>query len=496
MSQSTTQSTTVTYCDATSAAQLFADPVFVLCNGRSGSTLMRFLLDAHPDLACPPETNLPALCAQLATVWSLIEGAPLSMNRGDEPPAIPDAAITGIRDTMDRMVGSYLIRKGRKRYCDKSLGTARFAELLVRVYPATKFICLYRHPMDVIASGLEACPWGLNGYGFDPYIATTPGNAVHALARFWAEHTAQTLATEERFPEHCIRVRYEDLVTDPEEVAAKIFTFLGVEPVPGISLTCFSGERERFGAGDHKIWCTSKISSDSIGRGWSIPSGLIDPRLLTSINEQAQILGYLPVDSHWGTSAPPADLRLPSGDLGAGDLGAGDPGAGDPGAGDPGAGADASSQQAAVPAMAETGLWHGSSRSHSLGGRLQAGLADTDPETLAQLRPRVGATMVVVSIPTDPHQAAEHWLIDFTNRTVSSATAAAQEDSDWDVIGSADAWDQVIAGNLNLSAALRSCQLRCCDGDDSAGPLGADTRIAMLAQLLGIAKWRGPLLDD
>jgi hypothetical protein len=26
------------------------DPVFVLCMGRSGSTLLRFLLDAHPDL--------------------------------------------------------------------------------------------------------------------------------------------------------------------------------------------------------------------------------------------------------------------------------------------------------------------------------------------------------------------------------------------------------------------------------------------------------------
>jgi Sulfotransferase family len=61
------------------SARFFADPVFVLCNGRSGSTLLRFLLDAHPDLACPPETNLPDLCAQLATEWSLIAGAPLSV---------------------------------------------------------------------------------------------------------------------------------------------------------------------------------------------------------------------------------------------------------------------------------------------------------------------------------------------------------------------------------------------------------------------------------
>ena len=45
----------------------FADPVaFVLCNGRSGSTLLRFLLDARPGPRLPAETNLPDLCAQLA----------------------------------------------------------------------------------------------------------------------------------------------------------------------------------------------------------------------------------------------------------------------------------------------------------------------------------------------------------------------------------------------------------------------------------------------
>src|SRR5271170_4885617 len=118
--------------DAPPAAEgSFTDPVFVLCNGRSGSTLLRFLLDAHPEVACPPETNLPALCAQLATVWSLIEGAPLSANRGDEPPVVPDAAIGGVRATMDSMMGPYLKRRNKKRYCDKSLGTARFAELLL-----------------------------------------------------------------------------------------------------------------------------------------------------------------------------------------------------------------------------------------------------------------------------------------------------------------------------------------------------------------------------
>jgi protein-tyrosine sulfotransferase len=284
-------------------------PVFVLCGGRSGSTLLRFLLDAHPNLACPPETNLPVMAGQLATVWSLISGAPLSKERGDEPPEIPEDAIRGVRRTLDDMLGSYLSRHRRRRYCDKSLGTARFAELLSRIYPEAKFLCLYRHPMDVIASGLEACPWGLKGYGFDPYIASTPGNAVWALARFWIDNVAVILAAEERYPASCHRVRYEDLVADPEQVMEEIFGFLGEESVPGIAEQCFAMERERLGPADYKIWHTTQVTTSSVGRGWSVPAGMIPPPARDQINDLAGRLGYVQVDEQWGTAEMPRDLR-------------------------------------------------------------------------------------------------------------------------------------------------------------------------------------------
>jgi hypothetical protein len=461
----------------------FADPVFVLCNARSGSTLLRFLLDAHPEIACPPETNLPSLCAQLATVWSLIEGAPLSANRGDEPPEVPDAAIMGIRETMDRMVGSYLERRGKKRYCDKSLGTARFAELMLRVYPEARFICLYRHPMDVIASGMEACPWGLNGYGFDPYAATTPGNSVMALARFWADHTGATLAAEDRFPDQCLRVRYEDLVTDPEETAAGILRFLDAAPAPGIATSCFSAERERFGPADYKIWYTSAISSDSIGRGWSVPTALIGPPVLAAINELAGKLGYLPVDAGWGTSAPPADLRLPGSDAEA--------------TGAEATGAEAASAAQDLPtgsadtAAAGAPIASGTDPVHSqlLGRRLQAGLAEVGAEAIGRWEPHGTETLVAISVPTDPRQPADHWLVDLKNRTVTFTSRAAQENSDWDIVGSAAAWEQVIAGQLNLNVALRACQLRYCEGDEPGSALTGDTRIGILADLLALTHW-------
>jgi len=160
-----------------------ADPVFVLCTGRSGSTLLRLLLDAHPDLACPPETKLPEIFGRLITLWSAMEALPLPTGGMTRMSGIPSAAVKGIRHTADLIVGPYLARRGKKRYCDKNLGTELHVDPLLAVYPEAKFICLHRHPMDVIASGIEACPWGLSNYGFEPYVAGAPGNSVLALAR-------------------------------------------------------------------------------------------------------------------------------------------------------------------------------------------------------------------------------------------------------------------------------------------------------------------------
>jgi hypothetical protein len=461
-----------------------AEPVFVLCGGRSGSTLLRFLLDAHPDLACPPETNVPSLCGQLATVWSLIEGAPLSANRGDEPPEIPDAAIAGVRETMDRMTGSYLARRGKKRYCDKSLGTARFGYLMTRIWPETKFICLFRHPMDVIASGMEACPWGLNGYGFDPYIAETPGNAVFALARFWVDNAATILAAEEEYNERCHRVRYEDMVADPQAVADEIFDFLGLAPVPGIAEACFAAERERFGPADYKIWNTSRITDDSVGRGWTMPAGLIGPQARIAINELCGKLGYVPVDENWGAADKPADLRVP---VSTPEEATGEPSA------EAGEGAEAPSRETAAPAVARAAAEPGFAK--EVGERLVAGLKRIDDRFASRWEPCGTESFLVVATPPDGGGPDARWWVDLSagTVTVNGAHPAGSEDdgedaTGWDIIASADTWEQVVSGRTNLSVALRRHQMRYLEQGEP-GPFIADTRMGMLADLLGLASW-------
>jgi hypothetical protein len=445
------------------------DPVFVLCCGRSGSTLLRFLLDAHPDLACPPETNMAALSAQLANVWSLLAGAPAAAEQHGAPTAIPEPAITGIRQNLDMMIGPYLARRGKKRYCDKSLGAAEHADLLLRVFPGAKFICLYRHPMDVITSGLEACPWGLTGFGFDRYAAESPNNAVLALAQYWADHAAAIHTVEQRFPGRCHRVRYEDLVADPEAVAEEMFGFLGVPPEPGISGRCFTPERERIGRADYKIWHTSRITADSVGRGWSVPGHLIDPVAAAKINELADNLGYIRIDEKWGVAEIPPDLRVP-----------------------------AHGGRLTGRAAADVGATQEMPRAFLLVGELlQTGLFRISDRFTRRWGSCAGECFLVVATSAAVGGSA-YWRVDLAERTVALASGSqpsdgaqaqpGQADAAWQIVGPADVWERVLRGKSNLNVALRSRDLRYCSPGDT-GSVGA-TRMSMLADLLGTTSWR------
>jgi hypothetical protein len=130
----------------------------------------------------------------------------LEHSRSAERPdvhALPDVSPEGlkvIRETLDTAYGRYLEQRGKKRWCDKSLDTYQFAELILKVYPEARFICLVRHCMDVIASGGRNCPWGVSRYGFDPFVAQFPGNTVAAIGAYWLSCNQAILEFTTRIP--------------------------------------------------------------------------------------------------------------------------------------------------------------------------------------------------------------------------------------------------------------------------------------------------------
>ena len=463
------------------------DPVFVLCAGRSGSTLLRFLLDAHPDLACPPETRLPWLARQLAIAWAVIEdaGPPGSANGSSDDAAISAPVAEGLRRSLDPMMTSYLQRRGKRRYCDKSLGAAQHAGLLLKIWPEARFICLYRHPMDVIASGIEASPWGLTSYGFEPYIGSPPDNNVAALARYWLDYTTSIVAAEEHFTDRCLPVRYEDLVTDPDGQIARIFEFIGATPAPGIVARCFGPGHQRFGPGDYKIWNTSGVRADSVGRGWTMPAGKIPAPLLGRVNELADVLGYIRVGDQWGTGAKPADLRAqgdgqpPAADGEPGGQSRGAPTGGSAGASGGAADGPSGRTPAALPPWAV-----------AVDQRVRAGMARVGEQFGRAHGSRASESVLLfVNAPAwaDPDA---WWRLDLAAGTVSAGLGEAGADADWSLTGAAQAWDRLLAGQANLGVAFRRGDLRYADkGDAGAGSMGADSRVAALTDLLGLARW-------
>jgi Sulfotransferase family len=471
------------------------EPVFVLCADQPGPSLLRLLLDAHPGLACPPDTRLAGLCAQLAGVWSQLEGSPLPADRMSGAQAIPDAALAGTRHTMNRMIAPYLGRRGKQRYCDQSRGAAEHADVLRAVFPDAKFLCVYRHPIDVIAAGLEASPWGFNGLGFDSYADLSPRNTVLALAQFWAANVALIMAVEERFHECSHRVRYEDLVADPEGVGDRIFRFLGVGPVPGLPQACLTAERERAGPSGHQI-----------GAGWSIPAALIGSPPTGTINALTDKLGYPRIDVHWGVAAALPGPRRPGTGPAAAQWPGGRPAVeprrgGGPGAQRPGGRPAVEPRRSGGPAAQRPGV--PAQRSSADGGdqtppglrlvvaHLLSGLAGIDDRFAQRWQPASQETFLVTVTSAETVDVVARWRVDLRTRTITSADgvpASETAGARWEVAGTIDAWMRVAEGEIDLSLALRRRLLRYRDTGEPASAML--TRVAMLAGLLGITAWQ------
>ena len=472
-----------------------AEPVFVLCADQPGPALLRFLLDAHPELACPPETRLAAVCAQLAGVWSQLEGSPLPAGRVSGPPAIPDAALAGIRHTMNRMMAPYLGRRGKQRYCDQSRGAVEQADVLRAVFPDAKFLCLYRHPLDVIASGLESSPWGLNGPGFDSYADLSSRNTVLAIGQFWAANAALIMAVEERFHDCSHRVRYEDLVADPEGVGDRIFRFLGVAPVPGLPQACLTAERER--AGPSRYQTGHGAQPGSVGGGWSIPAAMIGSPLTETINVLTDKLGYPRIDAHWGVTAASSGPGWPGsgpaapGWQNAGPAAAQRPGGAPPeeprrGAGpaqrpggrpavEPRRGAGPAAQRPAAGPAAQRPAPAGEQTPPGLRlvvAHLLSGLAGIDDRFAQRWQPASQETFLVTVTSADTGDVVARWRVELRTRTITSADGVPATETTgarWEVVGTVAVWMRVAEGEIDLSLALRRRLLRYRD-TGAAGP--------------------------
>lgn len=204
-----------------------AAPVFLLGFQRSGTTLLRLLLDAHPGLAIPFESmvlvdfwhkldsygGLSRLDARERLVRDLLAAKGISRWQPAVNLADVDLDQCGTyASTVDQVFSAYARHYGKPRWGDKTPSYLSDMHVLNAWFGDAQFVHLVRDGRDT-AMSIVRQPWG-------------PGDFLSAL-RQWNEVVTWSRKIGRMLPaERYIEIRYEDLVTDQEGVLRKITDFL------------------------------------------------------------------------------------------------------------------------------------------------------------------------------------------------------------------------------------------------------------------------------
>ena len=208
--------------------RLVARPTFVLCTLRSGSTLLRVLLDSHSQIRSPHELHLRYVSVHFDQKWSERSMKELGLD-------------TRAADYLlwDRLLHRELTASRKSIIADKTPNNVFIVDRLREAWPDARFIFLLRHPGAIARSRQK-----YKAEGADKLIIKYV-EALEAARQTYDGHT----------------VRYEDLTANPERELRKICDFLGVPYEPTmLDYGQFDHGRYKSGLGD---W-NEKIKSGAI----------------------------------------------------------------------------------------------------------------------------------------------------------------------------------------------------------------------------------------
>lgn len=278
-------------------------PVFLVGCHRSGTTLLRYILNAHRNIACPPE-------AKLLTALFKVTAHPQTMLAMRSLGISPKMVLVELGQVASRLLEAYATTIGKPRWVDK---TPNYYTILDRIDEMfehnAQYLFLVRHPFDVIAS-LEEFFGSPSEFHGDPEIARVAeryGYGRFAWMKYWIEVTERILFAKEMFESRALVLRYEDLVMHPAETVSGIFSFLDEPQDPDAVANAFHISQDE-GYQDWKIQQSRGIHDKSVYRGWHAMNTGERATVWRFTRELSESLGYTANARYdeWGGYGRPA----------------------------------------------------------------------------------------------------------------------------------------------------------------------------------------------
>ena len=238
--------------------RLLEQPGFVMCTLRSGSTLLRVLLNSHSRIHCPHEIHLRYLGVDLETKW---------VERSMKEMGLDEERLEYL--LWDRVLHRELSGSGKPRLVTKTPNDVFVADRIKTCWPDAKLIFLLRHPAAIVRSRQD----------YQGEDADQEKN-VDLIRRYCEALEAARQSYDG------VTIRYEDLTADPEATLRPVCEHLGV-PFEAGMLSYGEQDHGRFrsGLGD---W-NEKIKSGRIQAPAPPPEDIPEP-----LRPIAATWGYLP----------------------------------------------------------------------------------------------------------------------------------------------------------------------------------------------------------
>ena len=248
---------------------------FIVGVPRSGTTMLRLMLDAHPDLAIPPETYFVTNLIEAADggagpdqLANVLVGhrrwGDLGIEEAELRRRLAAIGKPGGGDAVRVAFGLYAEGRGKPRWGDKTPAYLTNIAEIGRALPEARFIHLIRDGRDVALSVLRM-----------PEADRPMRNpdTVGLVATRWSRRIERARRQAEGLDRY-LEVRFEDLVTEPEGVLRPVCEFVELDYRPEL-LDYHSGAGERL----------EEINRDLAGRD-DLPAqtaaGRTEPHALTS----------------------------------------------------------------------------------------------------------------------------------------------------------------------------------------------------------------------